>query len=163
MGRRRSNPPSRKPINQIQPKTEASLQKAGEASVLIHEEHFRSGPLPDPKELALYNDIVPNGAERIFIQFEQQSEHRRLLENKVINNDIRNSRLGMFFSFLISLAAIVGSTWVSLTRSVWEGLLTIIAVLLIGLCSLLLADKSRTEERRIHRSNSPEDNKNEKS
>lgn len=41
---------------------------------------FHSGPLPPPQQLAQYNETVPNGGERIFKVFEEQSAHRRYLE-----------------------------------------------------------------------------------
>jgi uncharacterized membrane protein len=46
-----------------------------------------SGPLPHPDILQQYDRIVPNGAERIFAQFESQSAHRRMIEAKVINSN----------------------------------------------------------------------------
>ena len=34
-------------------------------SIERHEFSMRSSPLPDPSELAAYNQIIPNGADRI--------------------------------------------------------------------------------------------------
>ena len=162
---RRRTPPPKKPSNQVQPNNRASLQDGGDARITIHQEqhYLRSGPLPDPKELEAYNNVIANGAERIFIQFEKQADHRRLLENKVIDNDIRNSRLGMLLGALGPLAGIISATWVSLTRSVWEGLVTVIVILLIGLYSLYLADKRRGEELRAHKEIPPLNSENNKS
>lgn len=39
-------------------------------------EHFE-GPIPHPQILKKYNDIVPDGANRIFGEFEAESKHRR--------------------------------------------------------------------------------------
>src|SRR3954471_19352404 len=41
---------------------------------------FRSGPLPDPADLAAYNAVIPNGADRIMKMAEAQSTHRMELE-----------------------------------------------------------------------------------
>lgn len=54
------------------------------------------GPLPPPEILQQYNEILPGAANRIITMAEEQSSHRRILESKVINSDIINSRLGLF-------------------------------------------------------------------
>ena len=41
-----------------------------------------SGPLPDPKTLAYYNEIIPNGGDRIMTLLEKQTSHRMELEKK---------------------------------------------------------------------------------
>jgi uncharacterized membrane protein len=43
-----------------------------------------SGPLPPPSILGKYNDILPNGAERIMKMAENQSTHRIELEKLAI-------------------------------------------------------------------------------
>ncbi len=50
-------------------------------SVSLQRTH--SGPLPDSHTLEEYNRIIPNGAERIMIVFEKQSDHRMELEKKL--------------------------------------------------------------------------------
>ncbi|MCM0752003.1 hypothetical protein DEA98_14120 [Brucella pseudogrignonensis] len=41
-----------------------------------------SGPLPAPSDMMKYDQIVSNGAERIFTAWEEESKHRRELERK---------------------------------------------------------------------------------
>lgn len=50
--------------------------------VTIAAGRYFSGPVPDPDTLRAYSEIVPNGAERIFKNWEDQSEHRRSMERK---------------------------------------------------------------------------------
>jgi uncharacterized membrane protein len=40
------------------------------------------GPIPPPGAIREYNEIVENGAERIFAQFEKETEHRHKLETR---------------------------------------------------------------------------------
>jgi uncharacterized membrane protein len=68
-----------------------SLAKNSE--MRIEAEHFE-GPLPHPKILHAYNDILPGAAERILNLLEKQSEHRQSMEkgqlklaNKATNYD----------------------------------------------------------------------------
>lgn len=60
-----------------------------------------SGPLPHPEILKKYDEIVTGAAERIIKQAEVQTNHRIQLETKVIDSDIRNSRLGLIFGFIV--------------------------------------------------------------
>src|SRR5206468_1881503 len=50
---------------------------------------MRRGPLPDPGELAAYNQIIPNGADRIMKMAEEQSAHRIGLEKTVVGSQQR--------------------------------------------------------------------------
>ena len=53
-----------------------------------------SGPLPSAIEMRGYASISPDLPERIVAMAEQQAEHRQRLENKVVEGQLRNQRLG---------------------------------------------------------------------
>jgi len=76
------------PSPQLSPQKQEIKQLALEAIAEVF-----SGPLPPPSVLSQYNQVVPGAAERIIAMAESQSEHRQQLENKVIESDIKNSRL----------------------------------------------------------------------
>ena len=67
-----------------------------------------SGPLPHPEIMRQYDSIVPGLANRIIHQFEEQSKHRRELEQKVIKSDLVMERLGLIFGFIIGMASVIG-------------------------------------------------------
>lgn len=69
----------------------------------------RSGPIPDAEELEKYNHVIPDGAERIFRQYEMQSDHRRTLESKVIVSDIWRGWVGFGTSAVLDLIFMVFS------------------------------------------------------
>lgn len=73
------------------------------SSFEIEQEEHHSGPLPAPRTLKGYDEIVPNGAERIVNVFEKQSDHRITLEAKVIGRQTFQSLLGQIFGFVIAL------------------------------------------------------------
>jgi uncharacterized membrane protein len=77
-------------------------------SITAHKSEVYVGPLPKPETLKQFDDIVPGAAERILTQFEEQSRHRRDLEQKVISNDIVLSQRGLTFALVIGVIAIVG-------------------------------------------------------
>lgn len=58
-----------------------------------------SGPLPPPELLAKYNDVIPNGAERIMAMAERQSSHRERLEYRVVDGGVANSDKRILFRF----------------------------------------------------------------
>lgn len=76
--------------------------------VEIHEKRIEKtlsfqGPLPPPDALAAYDKIVEGAAEKIIGMAVSQSEHRQYLEKKVIESDIKNSKLGLVFGLIIGL------------------------------------------------------------
>src|ERR1022692_4735560 len=46
----------------------------------------RSAPLPLPSELAAYNEIIPQGADRIMKMAEAQTTHRIEIEKSVVSS-----------------------------------------------------------------------------
>ncbi len=68
-----------------------------------------SGPIPHPQLLKEFNDVIPDGANRIMIMAESQSEHRRNLETKVVNANNRDSLLGVVFAFIIATIIVLGA------------------------------------------------------
>jgi uncharacterized membrane protein len=62
-----------------------------------------SGPIPPPHILKQYDEAIPGGANRVVEMAEKQSEHRRILEAKVVESDINRSRLGLLAGFIITL------------------------------------------------------------
>lgn len=85
-------------------------KKAVEAILLgISYQRIWQGPYPPPEILKAYNDAFPNGAENIFLESKAQREHRHALENKVIPEELSQSRRGQTFGFIITLAFLVAS------------------------------------------------------
>lgn len=62
--------------------------------------HHHKGPLPDPETLRKYDDIIPNGAERIMAMAEREQKQRhgmgRIREGRAL--------LGVIFAFLLGLS-----------------------------------------------------------
>jgi uncharacterized membrane protein len=72
-------------------------------SITIREASTFSGPIPPPELLKGYNEIITNGAERILIMAENQSTHRIQLENHAIRDELKQSKLGQIFGFILGL------------------------------------------------------------
>lgn len=80
-----------------------------------------SGPLPPPAVLKEFDQIVENGAERIFRQWETETQHRRELERKDLDDLIRDNVRSRWFAFSFVMAALAvcvvaivfGAPWVA--------------------------------------------------
>lgn len=72
-----------------------------------------SGPLPDPETLDRYNQIVPNGAERIFAQFEAQTAHRHDIERRVVRSNVFCQKFGSLSAFVLGAIAIGGGLYLA--------------------------------------------------
>jgi uncharacterized membrane protein len=80
------------------------------ASVVLHrQESTFLGPIPPPSLLTQYNEIIPDGANRIMAMAERQSAHREAMEAKVIEGNIRSQGRGNIFAFIIVLIALLGA------------------------------------------------------
>jgi uncharacterized membrane protein len=67
-----------------------------------------SGPLPPPALLEKYNEIIPNGAERIMAMAERQSAHREHLETIVTEGNVKSQQRGTNYAFILCLVAMIG-------------------------------------------------------
>lgn len=65
-----------------------------------------SGPLPPAEVLQEYNQLIPNGAERIMRMAEKQQDHRMDLENRVVNSQLKESSRGQWMGYTLALAGL---------------------------------------------------------
>jgi len=77
--------------------------------------HSFKSPMPPPDFLKGYNEIIPNGAERILAMSENQSEHRMQLEKTVIGSELSQSEKGQNYGLIIALSFLVGSVFLIYT------------------------------------------------
>lgn len=54
-----------------------------------------------------YSEVVNEGAERIVAMAEKQSNHRMNLEDHVIKEELKQSRLGQIFGFTLGLVGLI--------------------------------------------------------
>ncbi len=72
---------------------------------LVIKQH--SGPLPDPETLGEYNQLIPNGAERIMKMAEKQQDHSMYMERIALRRASFQHLLGQIFAFILASFA----TW----------------------------------------------------
>ena len=65
-----------------------------------------SGPIPPPDLLERYNQIIPEGADRILKMAEKQSAHRQKIEKQAVIGGTILSYFGVFCAACIALGAL---------------------------------------------------------
>jgi uncharacterized membrane protein len=106
-----------------------------------------SGPLPPPEILNKYNDVIPNGAERIMVMAEKQQNHRISLEKFVLEKDARRADLGLILGFILALLVAGGGVWVVLMGKDIAGLSMIFIPLATLVGTFINAQRVRKAER----------------
>lgn len=133
--------------------TPANAQIPGGGTLQITQAAAFSGPLPPPNVLQRYDEIIPNGADRIVAMAEKQSAHRIDLERTVIHGDSRRANWGVFCGFTLAVLVIVLSFILILYGHAVAG--TILGTLdLVSLISVFIygtttrrRERTRREER----------------
>jgi uncharacterized membrane protein len=120
---------------------------AGSLATITHQAVSFSGPLPHPTLLAQYNDVIPNGAERIMAMAERQSIHRESLEAQVVAGNVNSQAKGSLYAFIICLVTIIGGfVLIGLGKSV-IGVSAIIGSLATLAGVFIISKREQTKER----------------
>lgn len=116
------------------------------SQVSIQETQVWSAPIPPPELLQQYNEIIPNGADRILAMAENQSAHRIRMESMAIKANLNRATRGQLFAFLISILAISGGIYLAVIgKELGGGILGTGG--LVALASLFLRErKSQIKE-----------------
>ena len=109
---------------------------------------FFSGPLPLPDHLREYENILPGSADRVIKMAEDQAQHRRRLEESVINSNTKLEARGQILGFVIAMTALLGGGYIIASgQSFWGAAVVITAV--TGLSGLFVW-KSRERKRELN-------------
>jgi len=107
---------------------------------LIQVKRTWTGPMPPPDILAGYNDIIPDGAERILRMAEKQSDHRMDMEKIVVNRELNQSGRGQNYALIIVILVLIASfSLIYLGHEVAGGVLGVVD--LVALASVFIIGK----------------------
>jgi uncharacterized membrane protein len=62
-----------------------------------------SGPLPDGESIRIYNEVIPNGGERLMATVEKQLVHRFDIEKVGVKRTFNQSSTGQWMGFAIAI------------------------------------------------------------
>lgn len=85
-----------------------------------------SGPIPDPEDIIQYDQVIPNGADRIMIMAEKEQDFRHKHTMTISKRKLNQSGLGQIFGFLISISVVGGGIYLLSTGQSLAGFATII-------------------------------------
>jgi uncharacterized membrane protein len=72
--------------------------------IIIQELSVRhSGPLPDGESIRVYNEVIPDGGNRLMNTVEKQLAHRINIENIGIKRSFNQSSTGQWMGFIIAI------------------------------------------------------------
>lgn len=115
---RKSKSASEKSCQEVEP--EASLEKEKR---LVAVRAQWEGPLPPPALLGAYNDVVENGAERVFQQFEKEADHRRNIEKSTHDAVVRDILIGKIFAIVFALSALLFAAFAVAYGAEWAAVI----------------------------------------
>ena len=106
---------------QIERVLEGKVQKrelpsiAAQITQIAVSEQF-SGPMPHPRHLRQYEEVLPGAAERILSMAEKSLDHNTMMSNKMLSAEIEDSKRGMRLGaglFALLIAGAFGSLFVT--------------------------------------------------
>ena len=105
-----------------------------------------AGRYTPPAILERYEKLIPGAAERILSMAEKQSSHRQATEKRIIYSETFQAKAGMFFAFLIVIAALIIGGYLSLKNSPVSGLISLITAIGVIVTTFVL---KRSAEKKI--------------
>ena len=106
-----------------------------------------SGPLPPAAELERYNNIIPNGADRIMKMAEEQSKHRQAMERTTIHGENGRANRGQIIAAIIVLAGMGIGTYFILKGLDTQGFIAMFAPLGAVATAFIMGRTQRKRER----------------
>lgn len=114
-----------------------------DTGVEVRRQSFYSAPLPPASEFEKYEKVLGGSADRIIKLAENQSRHRRFIENIVVISDSLRSLGGLIFGAVIALAGIAGGIYLIMNDKPAEGLGAIIIPLGVVVVAFISNKKSK--------------------
>lgn len=141
----------RKPANQPTPTPRPPIQKpsldlGGEAK-LVASQHW-SGPLPPPGALRQFDEIIPNGADRILRMVEAEQSHRQELENVAVRAEIADTKRGHWIGGALTLLCVSGAAYTAHIGASPFVSIALVGLPLVGLIKHFIARGSRRAQKK---------------
>jgi len=106
-------------------------------------QHY-SGPLPDGENIRIYNEVIPNGGDRLMTTVETQLSHRIEIENKGVKRSFNQSSTGQWMGFAI--AVFFGLIAWDLSKSGHQVTASILGTIdIVALVAVFITGKSRNK------------------
>ena len=117
-----------------QKRLESSLEADGEELFVASVTMEHKGPLPHPSILRGYQQIDPTYPDRILTEFDKNSDYVRRCEEKALDAQIAEHRLGQWMAFIMSMV-LLGI----MALSIYEGNTTFAGVSGVAFFGMLIS------------------------
>lgn len=121
------------------------LKDDNQGPLAVEASYSFMGPIPPPGILAGYNNVIPNGADRVIKMAEQEQAHRHNIETTIVGKESFEKRVGLVFAFILALSVLgVSSYLLIFTEKSGYGL-TVFIIELGGLVWAFLGAKEKRQ------------------
>ena len=121
------------------------LKDDNQGPLAVEASYSFMGPIPPPGILAGYNNVIPNGADRVIKMAEQEQAHRHNIETTIVGKESFEKRVGLVFAFILALSVLgVSSYLLVFTEKSGYGL-TVFIIELGGLVWAFLGAKEKRQ------------------
>ena len=101
--------------NQLTQRSPESDSSRGMSFSGKYEERRYISELPDPEDLAKLENLHEGAVELILQQYKEQAEHRRDMERKVVEGNIRQQNRGPVYGMILVVGALGCGTYLIAT------------------------------------------------
>ena len=108
--------PSKRRHNQPPAPADNNGQQKG---TLVSVKTAWQGPLPSPKTLEEFEEIVPGSAKAIIDEWQAETNHRRTFERKALNAQIIENIGGRVLAFVFALTALGVAVYLAMIHAEW--------------------------------------------
>ena len=125
----------------------ADTDKETSRSALLLKQESYSGMFPHPSIVEGYEKLEPGAANRILTLIEQQSQHRREQESKMVDAEIEAEKKGILYSFVLGIGCIATAIIIPIAVPNTAGAFTGPAFGATGLVSMVITFINATRNR----------------
>ena len=118
------DPPESGALEALPPKVREAIETLPEEArsvVVAHASVQHSGPLPHPRLVREYDEIVPGAGERLLKMVEKQEDHRIDWESKALEYAARDKRRGHWLGACVTVIGLLGAIALAVADKVVVG------------------------------------------
>ncbi|MFN6133841.1 MAG: DUF2335 domain-containing protein [Synechococcaceae cyanobacterium] len=121
------------------------LKDDNQGPLAVEASYSFMGPIPPPGILAGYNNVIPNGADRVIKMAEQEQAHRHNIETTIVGKESFEKRVGLVFAFILALSVLGVSSYLLIFTEKSRYGLTVFIIELGGLVWAFLGAKEKRQ------------------
>jgi identified by metaGeneAnnotator len=126
-------------------------QIAGVVSMLVQQQVSHSGPLPMASEMKKYDEVIPNGADRIMKMAENEQKNRYAIPKW----SLFLKGLGLCFG-MASVSLVIWFCFELINKEQYSSAVTVMCVVLVALASVFAIGKVIQKDKPNEQNNSDE-------